>query len=107
MVQDQAVRIRRDLDLSEVRLPVGDAQHHDPVPQGRVQGVELHVPRGVAGEFGVPPLQVLTAQEVRQAGLAEADGEVLEEPVEVDGPAEVHLARGVRRHLPVQDGGRM
>ncbi len=107
MVQDQCVRVRRDGRLAEVHLPVGDTEHHDRVPQRRVQGVELHVARGVTGEFGVPRLHPVPAEELRQPRLAEGDRQVLEEAVQVHGPAEVHLARGQGRHLPVEDGDRV
>src|SRR5262249_1551095 len=75
------------------------------VPQSGVQRVEVHVARCVAGELGIPPLYGLPAQEAGKSGLSRAFGEVLEEAVQIDHPAEVDLARGERRHLPVEAGG--
>ena len=66
MVQDQHVRVRRDGDLSHVRLAVGDAQRDDRLPQGGVEDVEVHVPRGVPGQVAIAGLGPVPAQDFGQ-----------------------------------------
>ena len=72
------------------------------VLEGGVGAVELEVAGRVTRERLVRAGHVVGSQEIRHARQVHGVGDVLEDPVAVDQPGHVELARSQRGHLPVE-----
>jgi hypothetical protein len=79
-----------------------DPGHHDRVPQRRVQQVEVHVPKRVAGQLGVAALHFRATQEVRNTGQLEKFRDVLEKPMEENKPRDIDFPGANPGHFPVE-----